>query len=237
AAANTLVLVDGRRLNNPDLAAPDLNVIALKDVERIEIIQGSAGTLFGDQAVGGVINVITRRPQRFSASIAGGLGSFDRRNLRAAISNHHENGLSYRFSGERRLTDNYRDHNQQDYVNAFGRLNYEHNSGTAFAEHQQIDEDLELPGALFATQVEADRRQSTNPTQFTETRTEVSRIGIEQSLHPDWYVRAEYTHRRSDGDGNLSGTAFSQNRRVRELTPRLIGTLGSRHGEVLLTFG
>ncbi|MFA7592969.1 MAG: TonB-dependent receptor plug domain-containing protein, partial [Thiohalobacteraceae bacterium] len=70
AAANTLILVDGRRLNNSDLAAPDLNSIALKDVERIEIIHGSAGVLFGDQAVGGVINIITRVPRTFSAEVS-----------------------------------------------------------------------------------------------------------------------------------------------------------------------
>ncbi len=37
--SNTLLLVDGRRLNNTDLKTPDLSFISLKDVERIEIIQ------------------------------------------------------------------------------------------------------------------------------------------------------------------------------------------------------
>ena len=74
AASNTLVLVDGRRLNNPDIAAQDMNSIALEDVERIEIVQGSAGVLFGDQAVGGVINVITRKPgvPRYSLQLSAG---------------------------------------------------------------------------------------------------------------------------------------------------------------------
>ncbi|HMV72169.1 MAG TPA: Plug domain-containing protein, partial [Pseudomonadales bacterium] len=47
AVNNTLVLVDGRRLNNPSLAAPDLGSIALADIERIEVLQGGAGVLFG----------------------------------------------------------------------------------------------------------------------------------------------------------------------------------------------
>jgi len=59
AGSNTLIMVDGRRLNNgADIAAPDVTTIALKNIERIEIIQGSAGILFGNQAVGGVINII-----------------------------------------------------------------------------------------------------------------------------------------------------------------------------------
>ena len=57
---NILIVVDGRKLNNPTLEAPLLSSVALKDVERIEILQGSGGVLFGDQAVGGVINIITR---------------------------------------------------------------------------------------------------------------------------------------------------------------------------------
>jgi iron complex outermembrane receptor protein len=53
AGSNTLVLVDGRRLNNIDISSPDLNSVSLKDVERIEIVQGSGGVLFGDgEAVG-----------------------------------------------------------------------------------------------------------------------------------------------------------------------------------------
>ena len=78
AASNTLVIVDGRRLNNIDLSAPDLNSISIKDIERIEIIQGSAGTLYGDQAVGGVINIITKVPEQARKEIQLSAGSYDR---------------------------------------------------------------------------------------------------------------------------------------------------------------
>src|SRR5690606_32598467 len=64
AINNTLVIVDGRKLNNATLAGPALNTVALKDIERIEIVQGSAGVLYGDQAIGGVINIVTRRARR-----------------------------------------------------------------------------------------------------------------------------------------------------------------------------
>ncbi len=62
AVNNTLILVDGKRLNNSsDQGAPDLTSIAIDDIEQIEIIQGSAGVLYGNQAVGGVINIIRKR--------------------------------------------------------------------------------------------------------------------------------------------------------------------------------
>ncbi|MCU7811275.1 MAG: TonB-dependent receptor plug domain-containing protein [Candidatus Thiodiazotropha sp. (ex Notomyrtea botanica)] len=97
AGSNTLILVDGRRLNNPgDIAAPDLNAIDLRRVARIEIVQGSAGTLYGNQAVGGMVNIITREPEAFSANIAAAAGSYKGREGYADISNRLDNGLAYR---------------------------------------------------------------------------------------------------------------------------------------------
>ena len=115
---NVLVLVDGRKLNNPSLAGPDLSAIALKDVERVEIIQGSAGTLFGDQATGGVINVITKRSKELSASVEAGRGTDDLEVYRGSISHGLDNGLFYRVSAEKVLEDNYRVNNEANYSNA-----------------------------------------------------------------------------------------------------------------------
>lgn len=238
AAANTLVLVDGRRLNNSDLGAPDLNSIALKDVERIEIIHGSAGVLFGDQAVGGVINVITRAPRGFGASIEAGAGSFSARELRGAIGDRNERGLAYRLSAETRSSDNYRDNNRQEYSNLFGRIDYEHRgNGSVFLEHQAIDENLNLPGAIFADQVAADRTQTRFPTDFADSRSQITRAGLRQTLHENWQLEAELTDRRSDGEGILTGSTFTQDRHHLGFTPRLIGALPMGAGELLLTLG
>ena len=58
---NSLILIDGRRLNDIDLAAVDFGKIPLDSIERIEVIKGNAGSvLYGDGAVGGVINIITK---------------------------------------------------------------------------------------------------------------------------------------------------------------------------------
>ena len=57
---NTLVLLNGRRLNDVDLSSANLAAIPLASVARVEILHGSGSVLYGDNAVGGVINIITK---------------------------------------------------------------------------------------------------------------------------------------------------------------------------------
>jgi len=61
ASSNALVLVDGERLNEVDLSGADLSVIPLSRIERIEIVRGGGAVQYGNGAVGGVINIITKR--------------------------------------------------------------------------------------------------------------------------------------------------------------------------------
>jgi len=58
---NTLVLVDGRRINEADTSCPDWSFVSLDEVERIEVIRGPVSAMYGDNGVGGVIHIITRR--------------------------------------------------------------------------------------------------------------------------------------------------------------------------------
>ena len=76
-----VVLVDGKRLNLPQgigvgAGGVDLNTVSLGDnIERIEVVHGGASTLYGADAVGGVINIITKKGSdstKTTATIAGG---------------------------------------------------------------------------------------------------------------------------------------------------------------------
>ena len=61
-ANHTLVLIDGIEMNDPSNTDGrlDFAYILIDDVERIEIMHGPQGTLYGSDAIGGVINIITR---------------------------------------------------------------------------------------------------------------------------------------------------------------------------------
>src|SRR5690606_12394155 len=64
AAQNTLILVDGRRLNDIDQSGVQWASIPLDAIERIEIVRGSGAVQYGDGASAGAINIITRHPAR-----------------------------------------------------------------------------------------------------------------------------------------------------------------------------
>ena len=59
ASSNTLILIDGIRINPIDSSSVDWGSIPIDSVERIEILQGGAGVQYGNGAVGGVVNIIT----------------------------------------------------------------------------------------------------------------------------------------------------------------------------------
>src|SRR3954471_6685109 len=81
AAQNTLVLLDGRRLNDIDLSGVQWSAVPLASIERIEILRGTGAVLYGDAASAGVVNIVTRSPLKEgpSAAALGRIASFDTR--------------------------------------------------------------------------------------------------------------------------------------------------------------
>jgi len=65
--SRVLILIDGRRVIGRVLGSLDLGQISLSNVERIEIVKGSGSTLYGSDALGGVINIITQKPRELSS--------------------------------------------------------------------------------------------------------------------------------------------------------------------------
>ena len=68
---HTLVLVDGVKVDSPTTGAFDLSSLPVSQIERIEILRGPQSVLYGSDAIGGVIQVITRRPSAGTAVTAG----------------------------------------------------------------------------------------------------------------------------------------------------------------------
>ncbi len=92
---SVLFLVDGERLSGETLDDVDFSRINMADVERVEIVRGASSALYGGNAAGGVINIITRRPRKeFSASAS------------ARLARHNDQRYELTMSGKYRRVDN-----------------------------------------------------------------------------------------------------------------------------------
>ena len=231
AMNNTLVLVDGRRLNQPTLSGPDLNSVPLANIERIEIIRGAGTVLYGDQAVGGVVNIITRTPASNEAYIEAIHGSHDLKAYRGHIHQQLGGGFSLYASGESRTSDNYRDHNNANYDNAFARLRYQHDTGHVLYEYQTVDDELRFPNDLSLAQRREDRKQSVGIGAWNDSKSQVHRLALEQQLGNIWSAHLDYSHSDQDGVGSFGpGSEFNQGTRIETISPRLTARFDSPLG-------
>ncbi len=112
---NTLILVNGRRVSDIDLSGVKWSSIPLSTVDRIEIVRGSGSVLYGDGAVAGVVNIITKSPggESSGATLGARYGSLDTREGKVNATLRNDNyGLdinAYKYS-----SDGYRDNNEND---------------------------------------------------------------------------------------------------------------------------
>lgn len=75
---HTLVLIDGVRMNDPLLSrggAYDLSALDPSTIERIEVIRGAGSALYGADAIGGVVNIITKQGAKDGVKVSGALGA------------------------------------------------------------------------------------------------------------------------------------------------------------------
>lgn len=86
AASNVIVMVDDLVINASDQSGPSLSSIPIEQIERIEIVRGAGSVVYGSGAVGGVINIITKKPkQKPSINLFSSYGSYNTFDSRASI--------------------------------------------------------------------------------------------------------------------------------------------------------
>ncbi len=200
AGSNTLVLIDGRKLNNStDSSSPDLSLIDVDEVAQIEILQGSSGVLYGNQAVGGVVNIIRKKSFEDSARVGVRAGSFNSQQVSAAGTKvFGRNRISASFSDW--STDNYRDHNEAENQRLSLRAERIDRGWTTYIEAEAVDDEIETPGALLEDELDDDREQSLDLYQddYFETETRMIRVGVSKVLDDARTVNVDYAKRDTE---------------------------------------
>ncbi len=129
AGANQcLILLDGQRLNSPAGGGVDLSKISLSQVERIDIIRGSDSALYGESAMGGIVNITTKepsgKPQADAALTYGSYETWDARaNASAPIGDHF--GITANLTGRKSDND----------------FKYINNNGTEYDDSDDFEDD------------------------------------------------------------------------------------------------
>ncbi|MDD5491162.1 MAG: TonB-dependent receptor [bacterium] len=174
-----LVLLDGFPLNSPSLGLTDLSQIPLENIERIEIVRGAGSAVYGPNAIGGVVNIITKQPQEQKpmTDISILAGSSNTQTYRFSIGAK-PNDLNYFISSSRSFSQGWRKNNDFDNNALSVKLGYDlHNYGSFILHYQYYRSFLGLPGPSnvpIDSWDNARERETSSPNARQEDRTNLT---------------------------------------------------------------
>jgi iron complex outermembrane receptor protein len=206
----TSIFVDGVRINEPDFNTINFDLIPIEDIERMEILPGTA-TVFGRDALGGVINITTKRGRTDGLHFGGSLGggSFGRQKYGFSTDGPLPfANLDYYFGVTRELTDGYRDATGGRITRLFGKLGYrlgENTDGTLSYTH--IQDHLKQAGSLPLSILHFDRRANFTPGDFTDSDLNLVALNVRQKLPAGFSLALNSFFRGNDQEGFVAGLA------------------------------
>ncbi len=110
-SSRSLILLDGVPLNKTAGGTVSWHLVTPEEIERIEVVKGPGSTIYGNNAMGGVINILTKQPQKRLSGFAGiGYGTYNTYKAQVNVSGNQlkeAKGLFWKFGGFYRQGDGY----------------------------------------------------------------------------------------------------------------------------------
>lgn len=187
------------------MLTPNSNAISLANVERVEVLKGPSGTLFGRSAPGGLINVITKKPQRESYySLQQQFGSYDTfRTLADATGSLNDDGtVLYRLNYEHLNSRSFRDFFQDNRDFVAPSLTWLISDRTKLDlnflyQERSSPADSGIPLDLQQTGVIPGRIprnfRGNEPTDFTRSRYYEGDITLTHEFNENWNIRTRFS--------------------------------------------
>ena len=236
AGSNTLVLLNGQRLNPIDGGSISWSTVPLASIRRIEIIRGAGTVLYGDRAGGGVINIVTDESGARAASVEAIGGSYGYRGAdgRVAAS---ADGTTFNITGHYADTDGWRRNSRADQQAASARVGHQTAGGEIYSDFAAYKDSNGLPGSLLSHDYRTDPARARTP--FDSQHREGYRVRpgaslkVSDSLTFDGEIAVE--HENYDSDNVSFASRFLRHRTTVSATPRLrwIQDIGGRRNETV----
>ena len=195
SSQNMVVVLDGVRLSENELASPVLSTIPIETVERIEIIRGASSVLYGEGATGGVIRIVTKRPATRArhGALFVEAGQFGQHDVRASVAQSWD-AVSLDAAIDNQASDNYRA-NSRFRQDAFsGGAQWAVGAGRIGVRIDSARQDARLPGSMSLAQFQADPRSSQTPNDFASLDSQRISAFVEQRVG-SIDLAAELSHR------------------------------------------
>ena len=172
------VLLDGRPINAPHNGTADWDMVPLAAIQSVEVVRGGASSLYGDAAIGGVVNVITRMPPGTYRSHATG-GADGALQYSMAVSGA-VLGMPAQGWANLGRTDGFRDHAERASHGLGFTLGVMERGGASLsfsAAHR--GREFDEPGPLSGTALESSRTQISPLYRWDRTDESVTRLSLD----------------------------------------------------------
>ena len=135
----TLILLNGEPLVGRTAGILDLNRITVGNIKQIEIVKGPSSSLYGSEAMAGVINIITTAPKRNEFALSARYGSFNTSDINATY-NYSKNKFSYQGFVNNCHTSGFslRPNSQTSLVTPINRFTQQHQLGYQFSDKTKL---------------------------------------------------------------------------------------------------
>lgn len=209
ANQNVVVIVDGVRISENELANSRLSAISPEMIESIEIIRGGASVQWGEGASAGLINVVLKRGAKagLSGSASVQAESFSGRDLRAQLQG--GNGSTgFDINVRHRETDGYRENSENKQDTASIGVNGRAGDFGFRARVSTENEKSRFPGGLTFAQYAANPKQTVTPDDFGDyAETRVS-AGFDYKLDA-WTLALDLGQRNRQSTGYFVGSSYN----------------------------